>query len=290
MRYSQLRAFDAVAREGSFSKAADRLGVTQPAVTLQVRALEDDHGISLVRRSTRALGLTEAGQELHLLTRRMFDIEAEIADYLAQSGDLTRGSLLLGADGPHVILKLVAAFQSRYPGLGLRVALGNARATWHDLLDQKVDAAVLANPPEDSRVRVLPLGRQDLMALLPRGHPLAARSKVDLAALLDHPVILREAGSNTRRVIEAELARTGLRLKPALELGSREAVCEAVATGLGLSFIYASEITEDPRTQVVTVIGLEQSSLDTLVYLAGNETRRPLKALVEIAAGLFAPS
>ncbi len=287
MRYSQLRAFDAVAREASFSKAAVRLGVTQPAVTLQVRGLEQDHGISLIRRTTRAVALTEAGEELYVLTRRMFAAEAEIGGYLAESDALAQGSLVLGADGPHVALQIVAAYRQRYPGIRLRVALGNARSTWRDLLDQKVDAAVLANPKQDARVCALPLSHQDLMVLLPRDHPLAGHAALDLAELGDHPVILREAGSNTRRVVEAALKRAGLRLNVTLELGSREAVREAVAIGLGLSFLYGSEATEDHRTRTVTLSGLERSSLDSLVYLNGQEKQRTLKALIEVARSVF---
>lgn len=288
MRYSQLRAFDAVARGESFTKAATLLGVTQPAVTLQVRALEDAYGLRLLKRAGPNVSLTAEGRRLFALTRRMFAVEDEIGAFLSASKDLEAGDLLLGADGPHVALDLVSAMTARHPRLSLRLTLGNAEQTWQALLEQRVDAAVLANPPRDSRVVVTTLSRQDMMALLPRDHPLAGRRSIKLTDLEDQPTILREAGSNTQQTLKRALARHRVTLEPALELGSREAVREAVARGLGIGFLFRLEAIGDDRTVAVPIREMTQSSRDTLICLKSQSRRAAVAALFAAGRALAA--
>ncbi|MEE9480314.1 MAG: LysR substrate-binding domain-containing protein [Kiloniellales bacterium] len=283
MRYSQVRAFHAVARDGGFSAAADRLGITQPAVSIQVRQLEEGYGLVLFDRSGGQVRLTGAGRGLFDLTSQMFQAEERARDFLAASKALETGSLTLAADGPHVALQVVAAFHGSYPGVRLSVSLGNARTVWNEVLEHRVDAAVLANPADDGRLRVVPLARQDMMVLLVRDHPLGGRPRLTLAELRDQPAILREPGSNTRRILDRALADAGISVRPVLELGSREAMREAVAMGLGIGFLFERECVGDERTLAVPLAGLAASSLDTLVCLKSQSRRRAVAALIETA-------
>jgi aminoethylphosphonate catabolism LysR family transcriptional regulator len=286
MRYSQLRAFDAVARCLSFSRAAEILGVTQPAVSLQVAALERGYRTDLLARHGTRISLTADGEALFVLTRQMFGVEAEIEDFLTSSEKLRRGHLRFGADGPHIALDLVAAYRARYPAITLELVLGNATQTWNAVLQSVVDIAVLANPPEDPRLGYLPLAAQNMMLLVPRGHAFARRRDIALRDIGDEAVIFREHDSNTQRTLEARLGKLGLSLRPVLTVGSREAMVEAVSRRIGLGFIFAREKNEDPRSLAIPIRDLKASSKNMLVYLKPRRRRRTVAALIEIATAL----
>ncbi|TDQ83397.1 aminoethylphosphonate catabolism LysR family transcriptional regulator [Dongia mobilis] len=283
MRYSQLRAFDAVARSLSFSRAAEILGVTQPAVSLQVAALERAYRTDLIARHGSRISLTGDGEALFALTRQMFGAEAEIEDFLASSQALRRGHLRFGADAPHIALDLVAAYRAKYPAVTLELVLGNATQTWNAVLQSVVDIAALANPPEDPRLGYLPLATQGMMLLVPRGHEFARRREVSLREIGDRPVIFREHDSNTQRTLEAKLKKMGLALRPVLVLGSREAMVEAVSRKIGLGFIFTREKNDDPRSVAIPLKELKGSSRNMLVYLKPRRRRRAVAALIELA-------
>ncbi|MBI2254304.1 MAG: LysR family transcriptional regulator [Proteobacteria bacterium] len=283
MSYSQLRAFDAVARSGSFSRAAEMLGVTQPAISLQVAALERAYRIDLLTRRGATVTLTGDGDALFALTRQMFGLEAEIEDFLGSSVKLQRGHLRFAADGPHLALDLLAAFRERHPGVTVELILGNATETWNALLQSAADIAMLANPPEDPRVSVLPIAVQDMMLLVPRGHALAKRSEVTLKEISAEKVIFREHGSNTQRTLERQLRKSRLSLFPGLTVGSREAMIEAVSRRIGIGFIFDREKNDDPRSAAIPIRELRGSNRNMLAYLKPRSRRRTVAALIELA-------
>ncbi len=182
MTYSQIRAFHAVARERSFSKAATLLRVTQPAVTLQVQALEKAYGVSLIHRGKGVLSLAPLGQAVFEATQRFFAEEERIYELISKSSALEKGTVRLGADGPHVALDVVSSFRARYPRVELQVVLGNANVIWEDMLGQHVDAAILANPRPDRRVHIEPICTQDMVVLVPANDLLARAFTIRRAA------------------------------------------------------------------------------------------------------------
>ena len=283
MRYTQLRAFDAVAREGSFSKAAERLGLTQPAVTVQVRALEETYGVSLFDRTGGGVSLTGLGHALFALTQQSHGIEEQVEELLAASFKLERGQLRLAAGGPHVAMGLIAAFIRRYPAIELEVSLGNYEQVWRRLLDRQADIAVMTNPPDDERIVSLPVAEQRVVALVPRNHRLAERRSVRLQALRDEAVIFREAESVTQRMVDQSLAEAGVVLEPILRLGSREAIHEAVATGLGVGFVLDRETGEDRRVSTVKLSNVASVGEEAIVCLASQADRRIVRAFLKIA-------
>jgi aminoethylphosphonate catabolism LysR family transcriptional regulator len=283
MRYAQLRAFDAVARAGSFSRGAQMLGVSQPAVSLQVAALERAYRTDLILRSGPQLSLTREGEALFVLTRQMFSAEAEIEDLLESTEKLQRGHLRLGADGPHLALDLVALFRRRYPDITLELVLGNATQTWNAVLQSVVDIAIIANPPTDQRVARQALVTQDMMVLMPAAHDFAAHRQVMLKELADQPVIFREHGSNTQRLLEATLKKADLALAPVLTVGSREAMIEAVSRGIGIGFIFNREQNEDPRCLTRPLRELRGANRNMLIYLKPRRRRRSVQALLDVA-------
>lgn len=272
MSYAQLKAFNAVAIEGSFQKAADSLYLTQPAVSVQIKTLEAESGKQLFRRNGHALQLTRDGEALFDSTNRMFRAERDAKSILSSSLHQFRGTLVVGADGPHIALDLIAAFQKRQPAVRVEAVLANAEVTWSNLLGLKVDVAVLAGSPDDPRVSKRPVAVQGLVALLPRGHGLAGRKDVTLERLCAFPLIFREAGSSTQRKLDSALLAEGLSAAPSLVLGSREAVCEAVVRGLGVGFVYDREVGQDPRCFGVKIRGLEKANIDEIACLKGQRS------------------
>ena len=284
MRYFQLRAFDAVARERSFSKAASLLGLTQPAITTQVRNLEESCQQALFVRTTQGVQLTDAARPLFELTRQMFSTEEQIEDLVSLATAYRHGSLKLAADGPHVALQVVAAFREQYPGIDISIALGSQREVWDDLLGYRVDAAVVGNAASDARIMAIPVAQQDMRVLLPKDHPLAAFESLTLADLKAHPVIRRESGSNTQRLIDEALQRARFSLPTALELGSREAVLEAVKQGLGIGFVLDREIPDGTHTVAVPLVELRACNVDSVVCLHSQRKRGIVQTFLSVAA------
>ncbi|WP_419903266.1 LysR substrate-binding domain-containing protein [Kiloniella sp.] len=283
MRHSQLRAFDAVAREGSFSRAALLLNLTPPAVTIQVKTLEETYGLTLFKRSGGKATLTADGQDLYDKTRRFFIEEEEIRDHLSASSALDVGHLKISADGPHVALNIISLFRTNYPGIKLSVSLGNAESVREDVLAQRADVGITANCRGDDRLVIDELSVQSMVALVHKDHPLSGELEIGLSELKDEQLILRERGSNTRRVLDKEMKQLGLGYGNVLELGSREAVREAVAVGLGIGFLFEHEILGDDRTRAIFLKELRDSNRDMVVCLKSQLKRRAVEAFVAIA-------
>ncbi|MGO1117656.1 LysR substrate-binding domain-containing protein [Rhodovibrionaceae bacterium A322] len=276
MRYSQLRAFDAVARHKTFSKAAQALNVTQPAVTVQVRALEEAYGLALFRRTSTAVIMTAAGRSLFELTRQMFAVETRIREELTAQEKLQSGTLSVAADGPHVLLKLIQQFQKSHPGVEVTVTLGNRATTLQRVLEHEVDLAIVANPDPDERLLVQPAALQDLVVLFPQGHPMAEKPAVTLEDLQGMKAVLREPGSHTYDTVKKALKKGRVKLSSELELNSREAIREAVATGLGIGFLFSEEAVGDNRCVARTLVGFERSSKDSLICLNNRASEKAI--------------
>jgi len=284
MRYTQLRAFDAVAREASFSEAASRLGLTQPALTIQVRTLETAYGTKLFVRRPGGVDLTKAGRDLFQMTRELFSVEERIQAFLTGSAGLEQGELRLSADGPHLAMELIAAYRRRYPNVTMAIALGNAHDVWRDLIEGRADAVVVANPPETAGVEVLPIHHRRLSVVVGQDHPWAGRRGLPLKGLAGTPTVLREARSNTRQTLDRVLSSAGIRLDVVLELGSREATIEAVAAGLGIGFVFEGEVPADPRVAVVPIKDTGSQITDTVACLKGERESAVVDAFFQVAS------
>jgi aminoethylphosphonate catabolism LysR family transcriptional regulator len=276
MNFTQLRAFHAVASEGGFTRGARRIGVSQPAVTVQVKALEQRYGIALFRRLGQRIELTEFGRELWQRTRRAFAELDDLEELLASAGELRVGRLEIGADGPFSVMDLVASFIGRYPGVRIAVRIGNAARVLSDLREARTDLAVLNLIEPDAALHSEVLYDDRIVAFVTRQHPLARRRRIGLAELASAPLILREPGSATRALLLQTLAHAGLAPNVLLELGSREAVREAVLAGLGVGTVFAKELVRDPRLRSVELAG---AGLSAAVSLACLPERRELRAV-----------
>lgn len=252
-----LEAFHTVVEEGSVSAAAARLGLSQPAVTARLRALEVLCGRALFRRRGNRLELTQAGRELRRRTEAAFRVARDALLHVRERGRLDGGLVHLAADGPFEVMSLLALVRRRHPGLRLQLGLGNTRYVREELESGRVDAAVLMVEEERSDWHLHRLAEDRLVLLLPVGHALAALPEVPLARLVEEEVVVREVGSITRALFDKACGHAGVRIAPAWELGSREAVREAVAAGLGVGVGFAAEQPPDPRLVVRPIAGVE---------------------------------
>jgi aminoethylphosphonate catabolism LysR family transcriptional regulator len=276
---AQLRAFHAVAAQRSFTAAAEVLGVSQPAVSMAVRALEEAHGVELLTRGRGSVTPTALGEALLAVTGRMFALETEAAEILDDAGALSRGQLHVGADVPFVVVPLLAAFHARYPGVELRLALGNSADVLRDLLEGRTDVAALGDRIDDPRLFALPAARSRQVVIVSRAHPWAKRGGLRLAELDGAPLLVREPGSSTRRAFEAATAEAGVRPAVVMEIGSREALQEAVAAGLGAAVIIDAERAHDPR---LVALPLTDAAIEHVEYVACLQDRRGLRAVAAL--------
>ncbi len=288
MNYAQLRAFYAVAREGGFTKAARALNVTQPTVSGQVKALEEDYGVRLFERRGRRVETSPLGRELLETARRMFDLEEEAHDMLAAARNLRRGHLRVGADGPYHVIPALAAFNQRYPGIEVSLRMGNSDAVLRDLLDYASDVAVLANVAADPRLLAIQLRRDSLVIFVARNHPLARRSAVRLKELDGQAMVMREVGSATRRIFEEALAESGIEPRSVMQMDGRESVREAVAAGLGLGVVSEAEFIADRRLKMLRVNGARLTMTEYVVCLSERRKLRTVGAFLELAGKLAA--
>ncbi|AUF95814.1 LysR family transcriptional regulator [Pseudomonas sp. 02C 26] len=286
MNLFQLRAFDAVAREGSFTRAAARLFISQPAVTGHVKALEEHYQITLLRRTARRVELTEEGTRLAAITRAMFGLAEEAQTMLEANRQLLTGRLEVAADGPHRVMPMLAQLRARYPGITVNLRLGNAQETLAALLSEHADVAVLTEVEPRKGLYLRSLGQSQLCALLPVAHRWAAASAAQalpLEALDKQIMVLREPTSITRRTFDRACAQAGLQPRVLLELDSREAVTEAVAAQLGIGIVSSMEVAHDPRVVARPLAGDGLLNQHMLGCLERRRELRLIQAFIELA-------
>lgn len=279
MSHAQLKAFHAVARTGSFSRAAESMGLSQPAISDHVRKLEEAHGVQLFRRLARGVELTELGRRLFALTERLFETEAEVDELLSRARGLREGTLLIGADAAVHVLPLLARFRARYPAISLKLTGGNTASLMAQLEGFAIDFAVLAELPATPALRSRPLSESHLIAFAATGF---AQTSISVTELASHPLVLREEGSLTRRLIEQEFAKRGLRPRNVLEIEGREAAAEAVARGLGLGIVSQSEFVASANLVALEFSDWHAPMREWLVCLESRAGLHILRALLDL--------
>ena len=284
MRHAQLKAFHHVALLGGFSRAAQALGLTQPAISEQVRGLERDHDVQLFRREGRRVALTGAGEGLFRLTERYFEVEGEIAGYLSEARAAPAGRLRLIVDSAHHLTGYLSGFRARHPRISLHLRSGNTEEVIAALKAYEADIGLAGSQNFGREMEVLELGASPIIGFAARGLIAGAEAGLDLADILSKPLVLREKGSKTRARLEREAARLGLPVKPAIEAEGREAVREIVASGAGVGFVSRAEFGHDPRLVAIPVLGREMAMHESLISLRARREVRGIRAFMDFVA------
>ena len=281
MSYAQLKAFHALAIEGTINKASARIHLTQPAVSTQIKRLEGDHGKSLFRRQGNNFQLTKDGELLFAATLRMFRAENDAKLALSTSKGKFGGSLTIGSDGPHTLLSVIEKYKLQNPNTYIDVALDNAQATWLNLLGLKIDVGIMAGAPSHPGVVRKNVSKQNLVALIPKKHELNNGHGVHLKDLHRHSLIFRESGSGTQARVNSAFLSKGLSVAPILTLGSREAVVEAVARGMGIGFVFEHEVRQGAMYRTIPIVDVDIKNTDEIICLKEQRSNPLVSALFD---------
>jgi aminoethylphosphonate catabolism LysR family transcriptional regulator len=283
MHYQQLRAFHAVASEGGFTRAATALRRTQPAVSAQVKALEGRYGVRLFERGGRGVTITEAGQRLFEITRRILALEEEADRALRTARDAGGVALRIAADAPYSLSQLLATYCHANPEVRVSVAMATGEAILGELLAREVDAAILVRARTDARFAVVPYMRHRVVVIVGRGHPWARRSRISLRELHGKPMVARDTRfSLTSQVFEQALRDRGVRPDAALRVDSRENLREAVAAGGAFGVSAEPDAIADRRLRVLRLADLDLSIADSLVCLRERRADGAIAALLRL--------
>ncbi|AOF93221.1 LysR substrate-binding domain-containing protein [Sinorhizobium sp. RAC02] len=283
MRYVQLRAFHHVALAGSFSRAARTLHLTQPAISDQVRWLEEEYDAALFVRKRRQIELTPAGSRLLVATRRLFDAEGEALEVLQEERSLRAGMLRIAADSVDHVLEVLTVFQSRFPGIQIKIVGGNSHSIVEYLLAYDVDIGVLGDIVDERPFEVFSLNVSPVVLFVAQSHPLATRASLPLEALSAWPLVMREQGSRTRQMLETLAEAQGVALRCAVEAEGREAVRRIVAAGLGIGVVSEAEFDNDPRLVKIALEGHPLSMQEKLICLKDRRNSKSIQAFFATA-------
>ncbi|TMC85326.1 MAG: LysR family transcriptional regulator [Chloroflexi bacterium] len=236
----QLRTFKTVADLKSFSLAAQRLKLSQPSVSYQVKELEETLGLPLLDRLGKRVQLTEAGTLLYGYARRMLDVLDEATIAIEEMRGIQRGNLRVGASttvGIYLLPAALGAFKKLHPGLVISLEIGTRTRVQEQVLRSELDLAVVGPASKDPELSIIPFISDELVVVAPASHPLATRRGLTLKDLADQPFVMREAASGSRWSLEKAAHKAGVKLVVAMELGSNGAIKHAVESGLGLAVI-----------------------------------------------------
>jgi len=281
MNFAQLRAFHAVASHRTFSQAAHALGVSQSAITQHVKSLEDAVGARLFLRTGAGIELTPDARDLLPRVRQVMLMLDDIGARMDDGRALHAGHLAIGLCAPYVAMPLLERFTSLHPGVQLDVRLENSSALLDLVAQHRVDIAIatLRTPhPDFACDRLVD---QSVLVLVHAGHPWWERGNVTAGELVGQRFVLREAGSMTRQLFEDALARHAIEIAPHLVLGSREAVKEAVAAGIGIGIVMDRELGFDPRLRALAIDDADTTAGE---YLVTRRETRSLGAVATFAA------
>ncbi|TIT34513.1 MAG: LysR family transcriptional regulator [Mesorhizobium sp.] len=288
MRYVQLRAFHQVAISGGFSRAAEALFLTQPAISDQVRKLEEEYDVLLFNRNKKQVTLTHSGQKLLEITHRMFDTEQQALELLTESRALRSGTLRIVADAAHHLLHILGSFRARYPGVQVSVRAGNTETVISSLYSYDADIGVLGEVPAGRDFEVLKLNSTPIIAFTSIDHPLAGKKSLTLKQLAQESLVMRERGSKTRQKLEDLAATSKVELRPVIEAEGREAVREIVASGAGIGFVSAAEFGQDSRLVPITIDARETLMDEALICLRERSGGKLVRAFLDMARSMSA--
>lgn len=277
----QLAAFCAVVERRSFSQAAEQLGVTQPAVSLQVRALEKRLGAQLLDRSGRRVEPTEAGARLYRGALRLLSFEQQLVDDVASEGDGDlSGPLSIGAStGPAAVVvpQLLCAFQRAHPAVRVALEVHDTRMVVELVAERRLELGIVGAAPRHRAVRFTPFTHDEVVLVCPPQHRFAGRT-VDVHELASEALVVMQEGAGVRRIVEDELRRLGVRLRdldPRLELGLQESVRSAVLAGYGVTFISRAAVESDLASGTLAEARIDGMDGRREISLVRGTTRAP---------------
>ncbi len=287
MDYDQLMSFLEVAKLRSFSRAAEKIYRTQPAISAQVRLLEQECGEKLFDRSGKRVSLTPAGETLQGYAQRMIDLHKEALQAIAELNQTARGKLHLGANEAtclYVLPKTFARFKTLYPLVQISIYRNFSHKIVQKVHEGAVELGIVTLPQTASNVEVIPVFRDEIQVLAPASHPLAKSRSVTVEEVANHPLILPKTG-HTRVVLDRLFRDVRNHIQASMELASVEMIKKFVGAGLGISLISRTYAQQEVAAGLLKLIPLEGHKLYRelgLIYRRDRYLSLPAKVFIEV--------
>ncbi|MDI3259602.1 MAG: LysR family transcriptional regulator [Sinobacteraceae bacterium] len=276
LTFRQLQIFDAVVRQQSFTRAADVLHLTQPAVSMQMRQLEEQIGVPLFDQLGKQIRPTDAGRELHrhatLIDAKMRDLVSAMAEFRGvQRGEL---DLTVASTANYFMPKLIAAFCARHAKVQVRLQVSNQTQILATLSSSNQDLAIMGQPPEDAELVARAFLDNPLVVIAAPNHPLAGKRNVSLKRLEREVFISREPGSGTRKAAERHFTRHGREFRSVMEMSSNEAIKQAVEAGLGLGIVSLYTLELELALRRLVILDVERFPIVRQWYVVHRKGKR----------------
>lgn len=256
----QLHTFQIVAKHCSYVRAAEELHFSQPAVSAQIRLLENALGVKLFEQIGRKTHLTQAGEELYLYSQKIFSVIDETMEVMEALRSPQYGRLSVGADttvGSYLIPGLLGKFRQSFSAVEISLEVLNRASLVEALLSNRVDMAVMGAVPDDAPVEIEPIAYNPLVLIASPGHRLAGRSDIPIKELGREHFLLRESGSGTRAALETALKEAGVPLHISMQVGNNSAIKQGVAAGLGIALISRVALDMELETNRLIILDVE---------------------------------
>lgn len=284
---TRLRVFYAVAKQLSFTRAAEELYLTQPAVTFQIRQLEEHFNTRLFDRHHNRISMTEAGHVVYGYAERILELYRETEKAINEMTGITRGIVKVGASttiGEYLLPRVLTGYYERFPNVQIRLTVHNTRLVIRKLEDATIDVGLVEGPVKNKNILVTPCTEDELVVILPPEHPLSELEEIPIQKLKEYPFVSREEGSGTRDVISELLGNGGLaydQLNPILELGSTEAVKGAVEGGVGIAIISSAAIHKEMQLGTLSARRIKSVAMKRKINFVYQKQKFRSKAVEE---------
>ncbi|MGK7892036.1 MAG: LysR substrate-binding domain-containing protein [Leptolyngbyaceae cyanobacterium] len=273
----QFKVFEATARHGSFTRAAEELFLTQPTVSMQVKQLTKALGLPLFEQVGKRLYLTDAGRELYATCQDIFEkldqLEMQVADLKGMKQGRLRLAVITTAT--YFFPRLLGPFCQQYPGIDVSLVVTNHEQAIQRMSNNQDDLYVMSQPPYHLLdIDAEPFLDNPLVVMAPKTHALAHKRNISLERIAEEPFIMRESGSGTREAIQELFAKQGIDVRVRLELGSNEAIKQAIAGGLGLSVLSCHTLTPEGNSSDLTILDVDGFPIERkwyVVHLSGKK-------------------
>lgn len=291
MDFDQLETFLEVARHASFSRAAEKRFRTQPAISSQIRALEEEIGARLFDRSGGKVALTAPGKVFQKYAEEALAARKTVIASLAEMERVPRGEIVVGANEAtclHILPEVFAEFKKLYPSVGVHISRLERAKILESVIDNSVDFGVVSTPVDDKRLTVVSIHRDELVIIAPPRHPLSRMKEVTVADVVRFPLLLPKVG-RTRDTIENLFDERQLKPRISMELDSSEVLKRFVAADVGIGFIAKSNVLEDVKAGALAAMPLADASIRrelALVFRKDKALSRAALAFIEIAVKL----
>jgi DNA-binding transcriptional LysR family regulator len=293
MDFDQLETFLEVARLSSFSRAAEKRFRTQPAISAQIRALEDEIGAKLLDRSGGKVSLTAAGKVFQKYAEDAIQARRAVVTAMAEMERVPRGEIVVGANEGtclHVLPEVFAEFKKQYPGVSVNINRLESAGILSGIIDNSIDFGIVSLPVNDNRLTVVNIHRDELVIITPPRHPLAKAKTAMLADAAKYPLLVPVSG-HTRDAIEQYFHERKLKLNVSMELDSSELLKRFVAADVGIGFVARSSVLEDVRAGVLAALAIADATIRrdlALVFRKDKALSRAALAFIDIAVKLKA--